>query len=327
MLDSYYKKTKEYSLLNYFLFVTFLPQLIAGPIVHHKEMMPQFEYIKKIIPKNIIDGLVYFSIGLFKKTVIADTFAIVANYGFRYTNSLSTIDAIVVILAYTFQIYFDFSGYSDMAISLGRFFNIKLPINFNSPYKSLNIQEFWRRWHITLFRFLRDYIYIPLGGNRVSKVKTYINIFITFLIGGIWHGAGWTFIIWGILHSFALILNRIFKEFKITLNKYISWALTFSFVVFTWIFFRAKDLKEAFNIINALLSFSFYHKLYYIKTTHYKIYLLILMGFIISLLFKNSNEIIENLNISQKTAIIFGVIFAIGVLFVNRTSEFIYFNF
>jgi D-alanyl-lipoteichoic acid acyltransferase DltB (MBOAT superfamily) len=199
LVDSYKEETKEYDFLNYALFVTFFPQLIAGPIVHHKEMMPQFSNRWNLVKnyKNIALGLFIFSIGLFKKVVIADTFAMWATTGFDTASTLNFLEAWSTSLAYTFQLYFDFSGYTDMAIGSALLFNIKLPINFNSPYKAVNIQDFWRRWHITLSRFLRDYIYIPLGGNRLSRFKTYSNLMITFLLGGLWHGAGWTFIVWG----------------------------------------------------------------------------------------------------------------------------------
>lgn len=192
--DEVYKIDKNF--LNYCTFITFFPQLIAGPIVHHKEMIPQFASFKNkfINYRNLSLGLFIFSIGLFKKVVLADTFALVANAGFANTAMLNFIEAWATSLSYTFQLYFDFSGYCDMAIGLALMFNIKLPINFNSPYKSLNIQEFWRRWHITLGRFLTKYLYFPLGGSRVSNKRTYLNLMIVFLISGLWHGAGWTFV-------------------------------------------------------------------------------------------------------------------------------------
>lgn len=196
LVDSYKGKTQEYDVVNYAVFVTFFPQLIAGPIVHHKEMMPQFAYASnnRINAENISRGLFIFAIGLFKKVVIADTFAIYANEGFDVAKVLSFYEAWATSLSYTFQLYFDFSGYTDMAIGLALLFNIVLPFNFNSPYKALNIQDFWRRWHMTLSRFLRDYIYIPLGGNRKGTVLTYRNLMATFVIGGLWHGAAWTFV-------------------------------------------------------------------------------------------------------------------------------------
>ncbi|HGZ70155.1 MAG TPA: MBOAT family protein [Nitratifractor sp.] len=186
LVDSYRGETKEYDFLNYALFVTFFPQLIAGPIVHHSEMMPQFAKLKNSIfnYSNIALGLFIFTIGLFKKVVIADTFAQLATIGFDQMGSLNFYEAWATSLSYTFQLYFDFSGYTDMAIGSALLFNIKLPTNFLSPYKATSIQDFWRRWHITLSRFLKDYIYIPLGGNRKRGLRTYTNLFTTFLLGG-----------------------------------------------------------------------------------------------------------------------------------------------
>ena len=199
LVDSYRGETAEYDFLNYSLFVTFFPQLIAGPILHHAEIMPQFASKYNLVKnyKNIAMGLFIFSIGLFKKVVIADTFSTWATLGFNNSMVLNFFEAWITSLSYTLQLYFDFSGYTDMAIGAALLLNIKLPINFNSPYKALDIQDFWRRWHITLSRFLRDYIYIPLGGNRKGPFRVYTNLLATFILGGIWHGAGWTFVFWG----------------------------------------------------------------------------------------------------------------------------------
>ena len=196
LVDSYRGETKEYDFLNYVVFVTFFPQLIAGPIVHHKEMMPQFSRKRNLFKshKNITLGIFIFLVGLFKKVVIADTFAIWATDGFDHQPMLTFIEAWITSLSYTMQLYFDFSGYTDMAIGAALLFNIRLPINFNSPYKALNIQDFWQRWHITLSRFLRDYVYLPLGGNRSGRLITHRNYLTVFLLGGFWHGAAWTFI-------------------------------------------------------------------------------------------------------------------------------------
>lgn len=254
LLDSYKGETSEYDLLNYMLFVTFFPQLIAGPIVHHKEMMSQFNSKWNLLPrqKNIAIGLFLFSLGLFKKLAIADTFSIWADIGFSTSDNLNLYDSWVTSLSYTFQLYFDFSGYCDMAMGIALLFNIKLPLNFNSPYKSLDIQDFWRRWHITLGRFLRDYIYIPLGGSRNKEIRTYSNLFITFLIGGIWHGASWMFVIWGALHGIALVTHRIWKSLGGKLPRPLAWALTFLFINLSWVFFRAENMTVTLNIIKAM---------------------------------------------------------------------------
>jgi len=195
-----------------------------------------------------------FCIGLFKKVVIADTFAIWADAGFDSTHSLTFFEAWGATLSYTFQLYYDFSGYTDMAIGAALFFNITLPINFNSPYKAVNIQDFWRRWHITLSNWLRDYIYIPLGGNRLGEFRTFGNIAITFLIGGLWHGAGWTFVIWGALHGGALIVHRLWTKTRIVLPRLFAWAITFLFVNVAWVFFRAESLDSALRMLKSLFS-------------------------------------------------------------------------
>lgn len=256
LVDSYRKETTEYDFLNYAVFVTFFPQLIAGPIVHHSEMMPQFAKTKnKVINyKNIALGLFIFSIGLFKKVVIADTFAVWATAGFDIATSLNLFEAWVTSLSYTFQLYFDFSGYTDMAIGIALLFNIKLPINFNSPYKATSIQDFWRRWHITLSRFLKDYIYIPLGGNKKSKTRTYTNLMATFIIGGLWHGAAWTFVLWGFLHGFALVIHRLWSHLGFKLWTWLSWLITFNFINISWVFFRANEWKDAVKVLKGMLN-------------------------------------------------------------------------
>lgn len=234
--DSYSGRVKENNFINYALFVTFFPQLIAGPIVHHKQMMPQFAShgSKSLNYENIAKGIFIFAIGLFKKVVIADTFAQWSDYGFASPYDLNLIEAWVASLSFGFQLYFDFSGYTDMAIGIALLFNIKLPVNFKSPYKALNIQEFWQRWHITLSHFLRDYISIPL---KKRKVTLHVNILLTFLISGIWHGAGWTFVIWGVLHGMALVILDIWKKFGFKMNIILAWLITFNFLNITRVFF------------------------------------------------------------------------------------------
>jgi alginate O-acetyltransferase complex protein AlgI len=254
LVDSYRGETKDYSLLDYSLFVTFFPKLIAGPIVYHNEIIPQFKSKKKkfINWKNISMGIFLFSIGLFKKVAIADTFAVWATQGFDQATILSFFEGWVTSLSYTFQLYFDFSGYCDMALGIALLFNIKLLINFNSPYKALDIQDFWKRWHITLSRFLTHYIYIPLGGSRKGITRTYINILIIFLISGFWHGAGWTFIFWGFLHGVAMCVNRFWKTKGFKLNKILAWILTFSFVNTSWVFFRATSFEAAIKVLKGM---------------------------------------------------------------------------
>ncbi|MBA1333501.1 alginate O-acetyltransferase, partial [Candidatus Endoriftia persephone str. Guaymas] len=221
-------------------------QLIAGPIVHHKEMLPQFKEGKtyKLNHFNITIGISYFLVGLFKKVVIADNLSVLASPVFSAAENGEVLHFFEVaegVIAYTFQLYFDFSGYSDMAVGIARLFGIRLPLNFNSPYKAENIIDFWRRWHITLSRFLRDYIYIPLGGNRKGRSRRHINLMATMLLGGLWHGAGWTFVFWGALHGFYLIINHGWQKiWKRRINKWwsvaISRIVTLFLVMFAWIF-------------------------------------------------------------------------------------------
>ena len=345
LVDSYRHETKEYDFLNYALFVTFFPQLIAGPIVHHKEMMPQFanKENRQLNFYNISMGLFIFAIGLFKKVVIADTFAVWATHGFDVATSLNLFASWFTSLSYTFQLYFDFSGYTDMAIGVALLFNIKLPQNFNSPYKATSIQDFWRRWHITLSRFLKDYIYIPLGGNRKGEVRTYANLLITFILGGLWHGAGWTFLFWGLLHGTALVIHRFWSKLGLKLPQWFAWFLTFNFINISWVFFRAKDWSDALKVLGSMFSldnvvlpkalehnFSFLGN-YGVDFGFFYWYsealIWIPLAFIVLLLFKNSMEQLESFKLNYRTAIWTGGLLTVGVLFVNRVSEFLYFNF
>ena len=240
---------------DYLLFVTFFPQLIAGPIVHHREMMPQFSTLRNKLfrPGNLALGIHMIAIGLFKKVVVADSLSGWVQTGFSSTGEIGTLAAWGVSLGYTLQLYFDFSGYMDMALGSARIFNIRLPINFDSPYKSMNIQDFWRRWHITLGNFLKDYLYIPLGGNRVSNLRNIGNILITFLLGGLWHGAGWTFVVWGGLHGLAVVIHGLWKRTGIRLPAILAWGTTFLFVNAAWVFFRAETLGGAMRILKSMV--------------------------------------------------------------------------
>jgi len=271
MVDAYRGITREYSFLHYALFVTFFPQLIAGPIVHHKEMLPQFlgNGTSAKVVENIAIGSTIFLIGLFKKTVLADNAALYASPVFSAAESGESISFFVAwggALSYTLQLYFDFSGYSDMAIGGARLFGIKLPLNFHSPYKATSIVEFWRRWHMTLSRFLRDYLYIPLGGNKLGPVKRYRNLFVTMLLGGLWHGAGWTFVVWGALHGGYLVVNHGWHRITgrdrpqnrslSSVYKGLAWLVTFVAVVVGWVFFRATDFASALVILKGMAGMS-----------------------------------------------------------------------
>jgi D-alanyl-lipoteichoic acid acyltransferase DltB (MBOAT superfamily) len=348
LVDSYRAETREYDFLNYANFVTFFPQLIAGPIVHHAEMMPQFAKTKNKVKnyRNIALGLFIFSMGLFKKVVIADQFAVWATNGFDVAEKLNFIEAWITSLSYTFQLYFDFSGYTDMAIGAALLFNIKLPINFNSPYKATSIQDFWRRWHITLSRFLRDYVYIPLGGNKKGHFRTYNNLMATFIIGGIWHGAGWTFVFWGFLHGLALVIQRVWNQLGFKMNTVLAWFITFNFVNVAWVFFRAKEWEDAIKVLKGMLAYNLvlpsslqntlsflsqYGILFSDISVKERTYYWIVVAFILILLFKNSteriraNSAIPTYKMSIFTAIL--AILAIMSMIQTPYTEFLYFNF
>lgn len=241
------------------MFVTFFPQLIAGPIVLHNEIIPQFENKQNLHfnTDNFSKGLYIFSKGLAKKVLIADNFGKIVTFGYANIYSLSSFEAILTILAYTFQIYFDFSGYCDMASGIASMFNINLPMNFNSPYKANNISDFWKRWHMTLTRFLTNYIYIPLGGSRCSKTRTCINVLIIFLISGIWHGAGFTFILWGLMHGIAMVIYRLLSKSIDKIPCAITWAITFIFINITWVYFRAESISDANQVLSQVFSGGF----------------------------------------------------------------------
>jgi alginate O-acetyltransferase complex protein AlgI len=348
LVDAYRNEVKEMDYLNYTLFVTFFPHLLAGPILHHKEMMPQFDAVKnKVINyKNISAGIFLFSIGLFKKIVIADTFAQWAVIGFDQAETLDRIEAWATSLSYTFQLYFDFSGYTDMALGIALLFNIRLPINFNSPYKALNIQDFWRRWHITLSRFLRDYIYIPLGGNRKGEFHTYANLFAVFFIGGLWHGASWMFIIWGVLHGFAIVVHRAWQQMGLSMNKWLAWFITFNFVNITWVFFRAKDWDQAIKVINGMFlgdvifSDKLETKLISLKNIgiefgqftphlggHTSTMVWIASGIILITIAPNSNTLMRGLKPKKIYLVATIILLLYSFLNLAKNSEFLYFNF
>jgi len=259
VIDSYKRTVPRYNILDYALFVTFFPQLIAGPIVLHSEIVPQFadEKNRRFNFDNFAPGLYAFALGLFKKVVVADTFGIAAEAGFGAAATLNTAEAWFVAIGYTLQLYFDFSGYCDMATGIGLMFNIKIPLNFNSPYKSMNIREFWQRWHMTLSRFLTSYIYFPLGGSRKGMLRTCVNLMVVFLASGLWHGAGWLFLLWGLMHGAASVLYRLFRRQYDALHPALQWIITFLFVTVAWVFFRATSLADALAVIKSMMMMDF----------------------------------------------------------------------
>jgi D-alanyl-lipoteichoic acid acyltransferase DltB (MBOAT superfamily) len=260
LVDAYRGNVARYALPHYALFVTYFPHLIAGPILHHKDMIPQFERaaMRRPDPHLILCGLIIFGIGLFKKTCLADGIQPLVGLAFG-PNAPSFDQAWIGALAYTFQLYFDFSGYSDMAIGISLMFGIFLPLNFNSPYKATSIIDFWRRWHMTLSQFLRDYLYIPLGGNRHGRTLRYVNLMITMLLGGLWHGAAWTFVAWGALHGVYLCINHAWNNYGpavaprfARLANIAAFILTFLSVVVAWVFFRADSLPSALSVLSKM---------------------------------------------------------------------------
>ena len=339
LVDSFEEKKCEKSLINYALFVSFFPQLIAGPIVHHKEILPQFNEKQKFNSTEFLHGLYFFILGMTKKLLIADYLS--AHLKTIHLNN--TLDYWIVSLSFTFQIYFDFSGYSDMAIGLGKLFGIKLPQNFNSPYKACSISDFWRRWHITLGRFLFTYIYKPLGGSKVNQNVTLRNLFITFLISGLWHGAGLAFIVWGVFHGIAIVVQRLYKAYLkkyYALSKHISWALTFLFINTTWVFFRygleKHSTKSALKFIKKMYD-PLLDPLRDIRDLivygnpsfkHFGNYILIFLIFIVFLA-NNLNQNEKANKIRTWKFFLLGIALALCILALNshKIQEFIYFNF
>jgi alginate O-acetyltransferase complex protein AlgI len=322
---------KEHSFLNYTLFVCFFPQLVAGPIVHHAEMIPQFARSDtfRFKSQNLAIGISTFIIGLFKKVVIADTLSPYSAELFDATGTPGLVPAWIGAIAYTLQIYFDFSGYSDMAIGLGKMFNIDIPINFNSPYKSTSITDFWRRWHMTLSRFLKDYLYIPLGGNRKGPSRRYVNLMITMVLGGLWHGAAWTFVLWGGLHGLFLCINHgwasLSRKLGFSTPKVAAWLITFVSVILAWVFFRAPTLDRAITItkgmagINGLGDFSIFDERI--------ILLALLTGMALALPAGWQWARRTNLKTSTVSAIGVGIMLVFSLLSLTRISEFLYFQF
>jgi alginate O-acetyltransferase complex protein AlgI len=357
LVDAYRGETKgnNYDLLTYTLFISFFPQLIAGPILRHDELIPQFRNLRKIVfsQKNLALGLTMFCIGLGKKVLIADNISPWVAPVFAHASEVSFLEAWVGAISYTLQLYFDFSGYSDMAIGLGLMFNIKLPINFNSPYKATSISDFWRRWHITLSNLLRDYLYIPLGGNRKGQIRQYINLLVTMLLGGLWHGAGWTFVIWGGLHGAYLCINHRWRKFNISMPKFLGWMLTFLSVVASWVLFRAVTFADAAAILKATIGLNGivlpgnpsgrlsaltvlgiqikpWSSLTYIPEVFGNqlfcfVVLFALLGCVAFL--PNSQEILAKHKPNWKWAVGVGIIGSLCLLSLNRVSEFLYFQF
>ena len=351
LVDAYEGLVTEKNLLSYALFVTFFPHLLAGPILHHKEMMPQFDSIRNKVPnyRNLSLGLFLFFIGLFKKVVVADQLSALVKAGFDTAPTLNFFEAWTASLAYTSQLYFDFSGYTDMAIGVGLMFNIVLPRNFNSPYKSANVIEFWQRWHISLSDFITTYLYTPIlrSLGNITFRNSLIAIFLAMLISGFWHGAGWTFIFWGGMHGAALVVNHAWRKRKLKMPRWLGWLITFNFVNLAFVFFRAREWHDAVKVVKgmtgltgflpaaarefaspAVIFQSRFGKTLLGgiggRTETFWILLVILAGILI---LKNSHELADRFRPSRLTFAFLVAISFYTLLNMGKVSEFLYFQF
>lgn len=349
LVDTYEGVTNEKNFLDYMLFVVFFPKLIAGPIAHHEELLPQFKsYESKVFSaRNLSLGIFIFCIGLFKKVIIADTFSAWSSDGFAAADKLHFFSAWGTSLSYTLQLYFDFSGYSDMAVGLASMFSIKLPQNFNSPLTAKHINDFWGRWHITLSIFIRTYIFTPLV--RMMPKATFgwsmVAMFIAMTIAGLWHGAAWTYVLYGALHGLAIVIHHTWKKKKNKLPGWLGWFITFNFVNFTFIIFRAKDLTEAGNVLKGMIGLQgfqipklgikpllklqdFGAKIGPYMSNDENIQLLMLVaGFVFLFKAKNSLELERDYQLETRNTLAVSAMFVLCLYGMNRVSEFIYFNF
>lgn len=340
----------QVDVFDYLAYILYFPKLVSGPIVEPAELIAQINSIegKRINWDNVSYGIKIFSLGFFKKLVLADTFASAVAWGYTNMETATSMDWLLIMLFYTFEIYFDFSGYSDMAVGISTMLNITLPMNFNSPYKALSIREFWQRWHITLTGFLTKYVYIPLGGSREGKIRTYINTLIVFLVSGIWHGAHWTFILWGILHGLLSIFDRIFEKMQKKILKPIRWICTFLTVNILWLLFRSDYIPQWKNILKTILKFedvsvssglvdsfilpetAFINRLFHIRTIcegirGFGALSFIIAGFFICLIPENNYKNLTKNN--WLYMFISAAAFVWGFLCLSSESVFVYFSF
>jgi alginate O-acetyltransferase complex protein AlgI len=348
LVDTYRGSAKGKGLIDYLSFASFFPQIFSGPIVRYGEIADQRDDagITAVNYDNIARGLFLFSLGLFKKIMIADNLAPFASAGFDLSGRLTLADSWLTSVSYSLQLYFDFSGYTDMALGTALMFNLRLPVNFDSPYKALSIQDFWRRWHISLSSFLRDYIYIPLGGSRSGSIRTYCNVLITFLVAGIWHGAGWTFVFWGFLHGLGLVIHRLWKKTGLRMPRPLALFITFNYVNALWVFFRARSFGEAVNVLSAMAGlkgivlpqamrplpgatsgeYLRYAREWMVRGDLTTI-LLIAALLASTMLLKNTNEMAERFRPTTRYALMAAAAFAVSLVFIQRYTEFIYFGF
>lgn len=352
VIDSYKEECEEYSFLEYASYVSFFPQLIAGPIVYHDELIPQFRDVKnhRICYENMSKGIYAFALGLAKKVLIADILSPIVNLGYEHPYWLNTNSAILVMLAYSLQIYFDFSGYCDMAYGIGYMFNVKLPINFNSPYKATSIVDFWSRWHMTLTRFFTKYVYIPLGGNRKGILRRDVNVLIVFLLSGLWHGAAWTFVLWGLIHGLFNLLDKHIGKIYEKIPKNIRVVITFGVVTICWSLFRATSFGTAkmlwhqvfeqdfggvydpiIEYFNELISTTFLYRLGFNviinKYQGFFVYGFIMLLLLAVFFMKNTQEKVEEFSYSNKKIVTITFLMMISIISLSQVSEFLYFNF
>jgi alginate O-acetyltransferase complex protein AlgI len=345
LVDAYREDLRHYDFLSYNLFISFFPQLIAGPLLLHSELMPQLrvKWFYGFGLESLSLGLMWFGLGLAKKVLLADEVAGLVGPVFNNVESVNFVDAWMGVLGYTLQLYFDFSAYSDMAIGLGLMFGIRLPVNFNSPYKAMSIIDFWRRWHMTLSRFLRDYLYFALGGNRKGSARRYANLFLTMLLGGLWHGAGWTFVIWGALHGVYLIINHGWRQLGIRLPALLSWLITFLAVVVGWVFFRAQSATDALHLLATMagangvalpLGFERYLAgwlpagvVFVQPQGGMSGILLVALLLVGAAVLPNTQQIMAGFQPLRRWALSGGVLAAFSLMSMNRVSEFLYFQF
>jgi len=343
LVDIFRGDIRPAKFLHYTFFVSFFPQLIAGPIIHYREIGPQMSNssFARFFGSDVIAGTLLFSLGFAKKVLLADQFRFGADRIFEAASlgiELSFTEAWIGMICYSFQIYFDFSGYSDMALGLGRIFGLKFPVNFLSPYKSTSIIEFWRRWNITLSHFLRDYLYFPLGGNRNGPILRYANLFIVMLLGGLWHGASWTFVVWGALHGAYLTINHAWRYVGgPKLPRFFAVTLTFIAAVVAWVFFRADSFGDAIAVFTAMAGGSDAMLLSTAVFTGLdSLYSLVGVGIVLVWLMPNSIEIVtryEDGGFPSRSAhvvvAVIAILAAISVFNVYSagTYEFLYFQF
>lgn len=337
----YHTGEKINTFLDYAVFVSFFPKVISGPLLSHSQAVDQFARREKktINYDNLSCGLYLFCIGLFKKTVISDTVALFADTGFAMAGNLSFFQAWITALSYSFQIYFDFSGYSDMAVGVARMLGIHLPFNFDSPYQSKSITEFWKRWHITLNSLLRQLIYIPLGGNRKGTLRTYFNVIAVFLISGLWHGASWTFILWGLFHGVISCLERLFRKYLAYIPCKIRQLTTFLIATLLWVMFRADSVTQCFSIYKNMFSFSNMSfssigilandGIIPFPNMLWSLYIMLIFSGIFCVLSrkKNSNVMYKEFTPSKKNMIFVVFLFAVSVIHLSRLTVFVYSNF